>query len=1465
MTGNNSTPGEKLRAIFLAALMVGSVFALGVSLSGTAAATAANTNVGNAATVGDDITVTVDVGAGETATFENIVDGETKQTVTVTDGGSADEDSVSGQITVTLTAGKTAGGSSTVEVTNEDTGATDSDTYTTDNYLVEVTPNSVTQGSTSTVEGDVFEYPGDLQDDETLDYSLVYEQDATDNTEGASDIVVAESDTNSGEFTVQRTFDEVDEAGAESHLNDYPSDAFDGTDEPAYTFFVDSSDNAGTGVNAPYGDETPSAANNEGSAIVDTRLDVTATPDESPIQYRDSADVSGTVANADGGLGSYAVKLETPTGVTAKTTDTASTGEYTYTSVFNDAGEWSFGTDEGGFIEYETFSVEGQDANLTFSADADNIRNFEQSYSISLEDQSGTALELSDTDGPASPQLEGYINITGPFADGTGSLAAPTGASIINTVDKDGADGEIDHIHVTTDGSGDASFTAYPVGDSVDATLQNDDAGALAEPVDGVENTNDAGDTPESPDYVATESLSVINSQPVNIIGPQVEDPQDTQITAVGDAAPYTDILTDAGPSTVEVLPLADAQAGRLVSGDRLGADSNKDLAGMTAYRASFELRDGDNTEIAPGSSSGDFDYMIIRGAGIDATVYQTGTDTVTVDSRNDNVLDANYDTGSNRLQFLLRPTETENADEEISHEIKVIDEDPVFLNLSAAGLDIDEFQVNGDTAESVPGDTTLDLTSVVEAPYDGDVPVNNGRVRLSQTGYSLDAETDARTANINNGEYEFDNINIEPRGIDDTGDGVADRVSELVFTAYQYNDSDDSNSLDGDEVDRAAVESLDVALNSSLQVEYVPENTSVYSGFQPDGFGGQAFTLTKSVEYEQIAFNLTTETGAPVDLTEGIDGNNVPLNDLADATINGESFVEIVGADQDDAANQVGHTVHFDESASNASAGFYVIDDIETASNYVASQNGGAPQADDVFAFNDNGRALDTFQLQVTTPDASLATNESTTGYFNVDEPNVETDIIGVNASNHPVDHDASDVFTPVDNVSEMTVGIDRWYRVNATLADATGTPINGSDFTNPQLEFTEFVDGAGGATNGFVGEGDYHIIDSLGNANYDNAKNGLLTGSDKTEGLVLNNESGQFQFDIKPTASNADGEFEPQFTTYITNTFGMGGGTGPSTAAQAYFFGEPTGQNPVVEVYDAQGSDLPTNPSDSSDNDVLANDVKNNLRIEAFPADAGDLPLPGGLEFGLPDDEPFAENIVGTTTSNSDDVVTEPFDEGQLGFISVTPTGTGDSILGLDDVNDGSGGNPVVDTNGDEIRFDVLRSNLQVNIDVTDSSVDAGENITVSLSSRSTGDAVGLAGVSLVDPNGNVVQETQTDASGSATFSVNESAIGGTYTIETRPAGFQPASAEVDVTATDSGAPMLPGASGPAQDTDGDGQYEDVNGDGAVDLFDALDFYNSADSDAVQDNAAAFDFDASGDINGLFDALALWNEISA
>ena len=71
------------------------------------------------------------------------------------------------------------------------------------------------------------------------------------------------------------------------------------------------------------------------------------------------------------------------------------------------------------------------------------------------------------------------------------------------------------------------------------------------------------------------------------------------------------------------------------------------------------------------------------------------------------------------------------------------------------------------------------------------------------------------------------------------------------------------------------------------------------------------------------------------------------------------------------------------------------------------------------------------------------------------------------------------------------------------------------------------------------------------------------------------------------------------------------------------------------------------------------------------------------------------------------------------------------------------------------------------------------------------------------------------------------------------------------------------LPTASGPPGDTDDDGRYEDVDGSGSANLFDAIALYNNRESDIVQDNPAKFDFDGSGSVD-LFDAIALYNQVT-
>lgn len=62
-------------------------------------------------------------------------------------------------------------------------------------------------------------------------------------------------------------------------------------------------------------------------------------------------------------------------------------------------------------------------------------------------------------------------------------------------------------------------------------------------------------------------------------------------------------------------------------------------------------------------------------------------------------------------------------------------------------------------------------------------------------------------------------------------------------------------------------------------------------------------------------------------------------------------------------------------------------------------------------------------------------------------------------------------------------------------------------------------------------------------------------------------------------------------------------------------------------------------------------------------------------------------------------------------------------------------------------------------------------------------------------------------------------------------------------------------------ATDPDGDGLYEDVNGNGGQELADAVDFYQHRDSAAIQNNVNAYDFSGNGGID-LADVVDLFQE---
>jgi arabinogalactan oligomer/maltooligosaccharide transport system substrate-binding protein len=73
-----------------------------------------------------------------------------------------------------------------------------------------------------------------------------------------------------------------------------------------------------------------------------------------------------------------------------------------------------------------------------------------------------------------------------------------------------------------------------------------------------------------------------------------------------------------------------------------------------------------------------------------------------------------------------------------------------------------------------------------------------------------------------------------------------------------------------------------------------------------------------------------------------------------------------------------------------------------------------------------------------------------------------------------------------------------------------------------------------------------------------------------------------------------------------------------------------------------------------------------------------------------------------------------------------------------------------------------------------------------------------------------------------------------------------------------------LLTVAGRPPRDPDRDGVFEDIDGNGEVDGRDVLTYLRRRNSRVIRRYPARFDFDGDGDSGDLFDALALWDELS-
>jgi hypothetical protein len=157
---------------------------------------------------------------------------------------------------------------------------------------------------------------------------------------------------------------------------------------------------------------------------------------------------------------------------------------------------------------------------------------------------------------------------------------------------------------------------------------------------------------------------------------------------------------------------------------------------------------------------------------------------------------------------------------------------------------------------------------------------------------------------------------------------------------------------------------------------------------------------------------------------------------------------------------------------------------------------------------------------------------------------------------------------------------------------------------------------------------------------------------------------------------------------------------------------------------------------------------------------------------------------------------------------------------------------------------------------------------NVTVTFPKQADGEiADNRPEVQLYDANGDFLERADEDTSAVAetvTFTLQYDP-GGDQTVYLLVSGQydREVSTSYDMSITGpepEGPPPITGD--PPQDPDGDGEYEDVNGDGSVDVVDVQALFANLDDPAVRNNPDAFDFNGDGQVD-VVDVQRLFNEL--
>jgi endonuclease YncB( thermonuclease family)/PKD repeat protein len=429
------------------------------------------------------------------------------------------------------------------------------------------------------------------------------------------------------------------------------------------------------------------------------------------------------------------------------------------------------------------------------------------------------------------------------------------------------------------------------------------------------------------------------------------------------------------------------------------------------------------------------------------------------------------------------------------------------------------------------------------------------------------------------------------------------------------------------------------------------------------------------------------------------------------------------------------------------------------------------------------------------------------------------------------------------------------------APVAAEDDTPLVGVDEdAGVAMVGSPFVDESYEAAEGFD-------VDTSGYENYAFLSNLLDSLSERGGDVLIDGGHGQFGADY--ALSSEDAAFYQRFLEGVglnleqvnsdyEDRLGDARALLVTTPVSAFTDDEVA----ALSAYVDDGGAVVLLGSAAAPDDATAN-------LEALASDLGsDLRLGGAVTDG--DSNLNGEASIPVTTNLDDSFdLFEPFapEEGDDGDDGDDDPAQPTLSVSVDDERVGADGSTTATVRIDEAPEGVAGYRLEVG--VTDPSV-------VEVTGGSYPDALGLTEDPVVADDGTAVVLKASDTEDAIEAGASDVELG-TVDLAFAGAGRTELTATVAALDADGGAAIDPvvktgevkaapveriGDNPLPTDPDGDGEYEDLNGNGRLDAEDVVLLFQNKDSEAVTDNADAFDFNDNGridfdDINELFEEL--------